>query len=244
MTVVLKLGGSVITDKAKNETLDDDSLDRAVKAIAASAPDDLVLVHGGGSFGHPMAAAHGLTTTNGTNDAEAVSEVHGAMQRLNAAVLERLHDRGVPALPVNPLSSAVREADSSLDLFTHSIEAMLSEEFVPVLHGDVIAHHEQGATVLSGDELVAALAETLTATRVGLCTSAKGVIDETGGVMSAIEDFGSVEAVLGDSNATDVTGGMAGKVRTLLGIAAPAWVFDIDGLDDFLAGGSPGTKIE
>jgi isopentenyl phosphate kinase len=36
---------------------------------------------------------------------------------------------------------------------------------------------------------------------------------------------------------------MAGKVRELLSLDAPAYVFDVDGLEDFVAGGAPGTQI-
>jgi isopentenyl phosphate kinase len=36
---------------------------------------------------------------------------------------------------------------------------------------------------------------------------------------------------------------MAGKVRTLLDLDAPAYVFGADGLTDFLTGGEPGTRI-
>jgi len=40
-----------------------------------------------------------------------------------------------------------------------------------------------------------------------------------------------------------VTGGMAGKVRMLLELSAPAYVFDLAALPAFLAGESPGTEI-
>ncbi|MFW6045379.1 MAG: acetylglutamate kinase, partial [Natronomonas sp.] len=59
MTTVLKLGGSVITDKTEPETVDHSSLRTA--AVAIGTTDDLVVVHGGGSFGHHHAAAHGVT---------------------------------------------------------------------------------------------------------------------------------------------------------------------------------------
>jgi isopentenyl phosphate kinase len=240
--IVLKLGGSVVTDKSSAEAVARDRLARATDAIA-SYDGDLVLVHGGGSFGHPYAERHGVTNTDGTDDARAVGEIHGAMKELNAAVVRALLDRDVPAVPVHPLSAAGRDDDGTLSLSTDHPRRMLGEGFVPVLHGDVVVHAGRGATILSGDELVVALARGLDADRVGLCSDVPGVLDESGEVLARVERFGDVASALGGSDDTDVTGGMAAKVRELLELGAPASVFDLDGLATFLDGGTPGTRI-
>ena len=248
---ILKLGGSVITDKDSPETVDDDALDSVVAAIADSeavAGDDgtagLILVHGGGSFGHVHAAEHGVSTTEGTHDPAAVTAIHGAMNRLNSVVVDRLQAMGVPAVPVHPLSAAAREADATLSLPTDAIEGLRREGFVPVLHGDVIAHAGEGITVLSGDELVTGLAERLGASRVGLCSTVPGVLDSDGTVIESITDFKSVATALGDSESTDVSGGMAGKVQELLALGAPAYIFGPDTIAAFLAGEQAGTLVD
>ncbi|WP_224335228.1 isopentenyl phosphate kinase [Haloprofundus halobius] len=251
MTTVLKLGGSVVTDKDTPETVDDEALDAAVDAIAESGVEDLVVVHGGGSFGHHHAANYGVSTTEGTTDAAGALAIHAAMKRLNDAVVSRLQSRDVPALPVHPLSVAARrdtgeasENDTSLSLPLDSTETLLGEGFVPVLHGDIVAHAGRGITVVSGDELVVRLADGLEAERVGLCSTVPGVYDEDDVVVDEIRSFEDVAAALGESESTDVTGGMAAKVRALLAMDAPAHVFGPDGVGPFLAGGSPGTHID
>ncbi|WP_336337961.1 isopentenyl phosphate kinase [Haloarcula brevis] len=244
MTVVLKLGGSVITEKDEPETVDRAALSAAAAAIADSAVgDDVVVVHGGGSFGHHHAAEHGVSTTEGTHDAGGVRAIHGAMCRLNAAVVDVLADAGVPAVPVHPFSAAARDASGDLSLPTAQVRTLLDEGFVPVLHGDLVAHADAGATVLSGDELVVELAPAVAADRVGVCSTVPGVLDEGGDVIDRIETFEAVASALGGSDATDVSGGMAGKVRALLALPAPAVVFGPDALPAFLAGESPGTTI-
>lgn len=51
--VVLKLGGSVVTDKDEPETVDEAGLAAAADAVAPLAESRrVVVVHGGGSFGH------------------------------------------------------------------------------------------------------------------------------------------------------------------------------------------------
>jgi isopentenyl phosphate kinase len=242
VTVVLKLGGSVVTEKDVPETVDDDALAAAADAVAG-CEDDIVVVHGGGSFGHHHAAEYGVSTTEGTHDAAGVAAIHGAMKRLNEAVVTALRDRGVPAVPVHPFSAGSRDADGTLDLPTAQVRTLLAEGFVPVLHGDLVAHRGAGATVLSGDELVVELAPAVDADRVGVCSTVPGVLDESGDVIDRITDFDEVAAALGDSEATDVSGGMAGKIRALLALSSPAHVFGPAALEAFLAGGDPGTTV-
>jgi isopentenyl phosphate kinase len=244
MTTVLKLGGSVVTEKAAPETVDRAALDAAADALAAAdGAGTLVVVHGGGSFGHHHADRHGVTPERGTTDPVAVGDIHGAMVRLNEAVVGALRDRGVSALPVHPLSVGARDSAGDLSLPAAGVATMLGEGFVPVLHGDGVAHEGAGVTVLSGDEVVTSLASSLAADRVGVCSGVPGVLDDDGDVIPRVSDYEAVSSLLGGSDATDVTGGMAGKVRALLDLDAPASVFGPEQLDAFLAGERPGTTV-
>jgi isopentenyl phosphate kinase len=242
MTTVLKLGGSVVTDKAREGALDEEGLAAAADAVA-NGPGDLVLVHGGGSFAHPRADAHGVTDTDGTYDAAAVTDIHAAMTALSDAVVGALQEREVPALPVDTLAVASRDAAGELTLPAEPVERMLGEGFLPVVHADPIVQEGAGATILSGDEIVVSLARSLGADRVGLCSEVPGVLDGDGEVIDRIDAWADAAPALGESDATDVTGGMAAKVRTLLELPVPAHVFGPDGLAAFLAGASPGTAV-
>lgn len=241
MTTVLKVGGSVITDKTSPETVDESALERVATAIATA--DDLVLVHGGGSFGHPVADRHGVSTTIGTHDARAAWAIHDAMTRLNRRVIDALQDAGAPALPVRPLSVGRRDTDGGLMFPTVAIAGLLAEDFLPVVHGDGVVHDGAGVTVLSGDDLVVTIAEALGADRVGLCSATPGVLDDEGEVVARIGTYDEVATHIEDGPGTDVSGGMGAKVRTLLEYDGPAHIFDLDGLDGFLAGEDPGTLV-
>ncbi|WP_459195065.1 isopentenyl phosphate kinase [Halosimplex sp. J119] len=243
MTTVLKLGGSVVTEKDTPETVDEDALARAASAVV-DYDGDLVLVHGGGSFGHHAAAERGVSSDEGTRSAADAVAIHDAMGRLNSAVLDALHAEGVEALPVRPLSVASRDAQGDLSLPTGSVATMLEEGFTPVLHGDGVVQAGSGVTITSGDDLVVALARGLEADRVGLCSTVPGVLDASGAVIDRVERFADVADAVGASDATDVTGGMAAKVEKLLALSAPAHVFGPDGLSAFLAGDSPGTVVD
>jgi isopentenyl phosphate kinase len=246
--IVLKLGGSVVTEKDRDETVDGAALEAAATAVAdalaaSDVDDDLVLVHGGGSFGHPHAEAWAASTTDGVRDVDGVTAIHGAMTTLNKFVLRALHREDVPAVPVHPLSAGYRDADGDLTFPSGQVRTLVDEGFVPVLHGDLVAHAGEGATVLSGDELVTSLAASLDADRVGVCSTVPGVLDVDDAVVPEIRSYDAVESVLGGSDATDVSGGMAGKVRALLDLGSPASIFDLEALPDFLAGEEPGTTV-
>ncbi|PSP65786.1 acetylglutamate kinase [Halobacteriales archaeon QH_8_67_27] len=243
MTTVLKLGGSVVTEKDAPETVDGDALATAAAAVA-EADDDLVVVHGGGSFGHHAAAERGVSSSEGTRSATDAVAIHGAMGRLNRAVLDAFHEAGIEALPVRPLSVASRDSDGTLSLPTGSTERMLEGGFTPVLHGDGVVQSGSGVTITSGDDLVVALARGLDVDRVGLCSTVPGVLDTEGDVVDRIERFADVADAVGASDATDVTGGMTAKVETLLTLSVPAHVFGPDDLPEFLSGESPGTVVD
>lgn len=233
MTKVLKIGGSVLTEKSAEETLSED-FDDILGTVAAADRDDLILVHGAGSFGHPHAARYELEE----GGHEGAYETHAAVVRLNRRVVGALNDRDADALPVHPLSCAWR--DGALGFETLPTQTLRKEGFLPVLHGDVIADSGNGVSVLSGDEIAVELAA-LRGVEVGMCTSAGGVLDEEG---NRLERVSSVEEIteLGDEGA-DVTGGIRGKVESLLSLPSGGRVFGADELEEYLDGEAVGTLV-
>ena len=243
MTVVLKLGGSVITDKQAVEVVDQTTLRSLAEAVAAAGVP-LVIVHGGGSFGHHRAAAHDVSTTTGTTDATVIASIHGAMQRLNTIVIDQLHTAGVPAVPMAPIGFAHRAAQADLHVATAPIAVAVERGFVPVCYGDVILDADVGATILSGDRLVTAIAQRLDAERIGLCGDVPGVLDADGTVIERITSYDAVADSIRGTAVTDVTGGMAAKVREMLAVGRPVRIFGPTALPGFLAGEAVGTLID
>lgn len=243
MVVILKLGGSVITHKEDPESLDRASLDACARAIG-DTDADLLLIHGAGSFGHYHAEQYEVTVTSGTHDPQAVFDIHDSMRELNDLVVRALHDHGVPAIGVHPLSVAHRHEGDGLSVAPGPLATMLEEGFVPVLFGDVIAHVGHGFTVVSGDEIAVTLTETLDVSRVGMCSSVPGVLDGAETVIPHIGSLDDAADALGGSHGWDVTGGMAEKVRELLRLPVPAAIFGLEDLPGYLAGQSVGTRIE
>jgi len=95
----------------------------------------------------------------------------------------------------------------------------------PVLFGDVVQDREQGFAIVSGDQLLAYLAPRLGIERAVLCSDVDGVYtadprtDKGARRIDVLtpDTLASVEA--GGSVASDVTGGMRGKLDELLPLA-------------------------
>lgn len=234
--MILKIGGSVLTDKTEEETLSKE-FDEVVKTVAEAERNDLVLVHGAGSFGHPHAERNGLAE----GGHEGAYETHAAVARLNECVVGALNQHGVDALPMHPLSCAWRDGARSLSFETKPVEALRDEGFLPVLHGDVVADTTAGGvSVLSGDYIAVELADRLKEP-LGMCTSAGGVLGGDGEVLRRVTSVKEVEVL--DGAGTDVTGGIHGKVERILSLSSGGHVFGVEELGEYLDGEAVGTLV-
>jgi isopentenyl phosphate kinase len=218
--VILKIGGSVITDKDSISTARKDEIIRISQEIAsfrANSSDGLLLVHGAGSFGHPQA----MKWIKEGFDAKGVYLTHASVKVLNSIVMESLNNADVVALPVHPLSSCLLENGNIIELQVEKIRIMLDRGIVPVLHGDVVMDRTKGAAVLSGDRIIPYLAAALNASKIGAGSNVEGVLDEKGTLIKKITplNFIDVKKQISSSVSTDVTGGMLGKVSELLELA-------------------------
>ena len=118
--VFLKLGGSLLTDKARLRALRTEVLSRLsaeiAEALASRQGLRLLIGQGGGSFAHTVASRYG--TRNGVASLEewrGYAATARAAAELNRIVAESLADAGVPVLPVQPSASAsCRDGELSL----------------------------------------------------------------------------------------------------------------------------------
>ncbi len=244
--ILLKLGGSVITDKKTDCAINYDQLSHVASAISRARTAGIVIIHGAGSCGHPEARQYHLDKGVIKGQTEGIYVTHRAVSRLNDAVVETLREKGVAAVGVHPLHAALADK-GRLAAFEHRhLERMLMLGMVPVIHGDVVMDLSKGACIVSGDQLVRYLAVALKINRVGLATDVPGVLDG-GFVVPEITQDTAPSFQIGNSMHTDVTGGMRGKINELLGLAGKGIVSDIfhvSRISDFLAGTDHGgTKI-
>ena len=221
----LKLGGSLITDKTQEAVARHDVIDRVASEIAEARlrrPDlELVLGHGSGSFGHPVAARYGVDAGH-LEDWRGYAETAAAAQRLNHLVLEALLAHGVSVISVQPSASARAIHGRLVALESETVRALLRKGLVPLLYGDVALDEAQGCAIISTEEIFRLLAQRLRPDRVVEVGEVEGVyVGDPGSVVEVIHSRNAADllASLGSARGVDVTGGMRSKVELLLEMA-------------------------
>ncbi len=227
--VLLKLGGSVITDKTRPFIARLDVIDRLaaeIKNALTDRGDDLKLIigHGAGSFGHEVAAKY--QTHQGAIAAESwlgFAEVAAVAAELNHIVMKALLQVGVPAIKFQPSASTRTRGEQLMYFETFPLKEVLKHGLVPVIYGDVSVDATQGMSIVSTEKLFDNLARELSPNRIILSGQVDGVYNKdpfTYANAELIEEIDSsnwaeVEAMLGGSHGVDVTGGMFTKVREM-----------------------------
>ncbi|NYT20430.1 MAG: uridylate kinase, partial [Methanomicrobiales archaeon] len=167
-TVLLKLGGSVLTRKDSEGEIREEALERIGREIAGRTGLPMVIVHGAGSCGHPEARKYGLAGGLSPGNLAGVETTHRAVSRLNAGLVASLRREGCEAVGIHPFHAAYAENGRLVAMETRQIREMIARTMVPVLHGDVVMDGVRGVSIISGDQLVVFLARALGIRRIGL----------------------------------------------------------------------------
>ena len=225
MPIVLKLGGSVITDKKKPLTPNLEAIERLADEIAIAKVSSLIVVHGGGSFGHHVAKQYNLAEGYGDpSQVAGFSETHRIMTNLNNLVMEALVRHNVNVVVVQPSSCVVTKAGRIQSMERKPLKRMLDMGLVPLLYGDVVLDSEKGFAILSGDQLVSSLAINFGASRIIMGGDVDGLYtadpktNKTAKLVQRVtlEELKAKKHDIEGSKVTDVTGGMLGKVYELM----------------------------
>ena len=237
--VIVKLGGSLITDKQGDSLLRPGILARLCREIAVGRQrldGGLVVTHGSGSFGHVAARRHQYTAGLPLRSELGVSEIQAAAHRLHSLVVDALIEARVACFSVLPSSAALSRAGTDSLFFEEPVRQALELGLVPVTGGDVILDADLRGTILSTEALLSAMVSSFDSSwfrvrRVLWMGETDGVLDASGTTLSRIDES-SVESALeavGGSAGTDVTGGMRLRIDAALGLArsgVESWILN------------------
>jgi len=242
VSVVVKIGGSACTQKAKFETLNEPALNAVADQLGELSKEgrSMAIVHGAGSFGHKQAREYGVSKgvqKNGGNDPsdlparlrEGFAKTRLSVTTLNKHVVTALIERGMSAVTISPCpfvgTVAKKLPGSRLPPSTkQGIFALLSRGLVPVVHGDAVLDEAQGCAILSGDVWMVELCRELGASFAVFITDVDGVFtkppSEKGSelipeilVDPKTGDLALFGAEMDCNTAHDVTGGLKEKLR-------------------------------
>lgn len=253
--MIVKLGGSLITDKSQLRTFRGDRMKALAKEIRM-AGKQMILVHGAGSFGHIRAKEHRLKDgyVDETQIA-GISQVQKDVKDLNLKVMDALVEEGLKPVALPP-RSIVRMNEGALEYMDiRPFHEYLKLGMMPVTFGDVVLDTSRKFAICSGDDLVLWLSREFKPERVVFATDTDGVYPDyppaEGSTVIERLDWGTFKSLEeSGTGRADVTGGIIRKLTLMFDIAdlgAETWV--INGATDerlvkFLTGQDvPGTQI-
>lgn len=225
MITLLKLGGSLITDKDTPHTARPDVIRRLGKEIFDYWKTDhspLIIGHGSGSFGHIPAKRYG--TRQGVKSAEdwaGFAEVHAEATALNQIVTNLLRESGLPIISFVPMNQ-VKTNDGIITQWDTSdmVKSFSEYGLIPLIFGDTVFDTKRGGTILSTEDLFLHLCGTFAEKpRILLAGLEEGVWYDFPQKTKLITEISSSEmddaSYIRGSASTDVTGGMHEKVRLM-----------------------------
>ena len=219
--MLVKLGGSVLTNKERLKAPRGFVMYRLAKELA-SAREQIILVHGAGSFGHIRARKYKLDQgyIKGSQ-LDGVSEVQEDVRFLNLLLMETLRKTGSRPVSIPP-GVVVRFRSGVLESMQMEVfRDYLAVGMMPVTFGDVVRDIDWRFAICSGDDLMLELSRAFKPSRCLFVVDVDGVFasDPKGrGRPQFLEkvsrgDVGKVSLEV--RKGVDVTGGIEGKLRKM-----------------------------
>jgi len=224
--MVIKIGGSVLTEKGKDELVVRreviKGIARELKNIWMEMGFRFVIIHGAGSAGHPVVRRYNLQEgLIGSVQRLGVMEVQRRLAILRCELIEEFLNEGLPVFSVNTSSIITSRDGDIVKIFIDPIIRSLELGFMPILSGDIVFDEEKGVAICSGDKLSFELAMKLNIKLIVFGVDVDGIYpspDLKGEPIRLIHygDLSTIVEKIGGSKGIDVTGGMKGKILEAL----------------------------
>ena len=246
--VVVKLGGSLITNKLQQSSARMRVVERLCREIALAKPfmtEGLLVSHGSGSFGHVAAARYRLEEgVTEMSQLPGVSVTQDQAHRLHRIVAGSLSQAGIAAYSLAASSFAVADQGRLVSVSSEPFRLALEAGLVPVTFGDVVLDRSRGASICSTETVVGSLIAPLEAAgwavgRILWMGSTEGVLDPRGRTIKEVSSTNAGEALdaAGEAEGEDVTGGMRHRLETALELARL-------GIESWILNGREGGILE
>ncbi|MEK7133586.1 MAG: isopentenyl phosphate kinase [Patescibacteria group bacterium] len=227
---IVKLGGSIITDKKGRRPLlrirRIREIAREVARIRSKDPNlHLILLHGAGSFGHPLAYRYKLMGQPLSKETlVGVGYTTSAVRELGNLLSKAFLDAGVPVVPLQTSSFTCMRRGRLHFNDLSVLRIILKNGGIPLLGGDVVFSEFGKTAIASADGLAVALAKKFKPARLFFASDTNGVYatfpPRVGEWPLSSMDRAAVRNLLRTQRVratpTDVTGAMLGKLRALL----------------------------
>ncbi len=253
--VIVKLGGSLITDKSSNTPKINDLNLETIGKILNQTKYKVIIVHGAGSFGHPIAKKYNMAKgmDGSAEQKKAITNTREQVQELNSILCKYLNNESIESVPIIPSSTMITNGPKEILTFPFNLfDRALAKNKIPITFGDVTQDKRQGISVLSGDTLMMELTKYYKPLYSIFVMDYPGVFsgnpEEPNSKILPIINKITLETLNNRKNAqnvADVTGGIIGKIECALDMAlhSETWITNLELLSGFFEGRPKGSKV-
>ena len=213
--ILIKLGGSVVTFKEKPLAANFKAIDD-ISHILASLKIPIILVHGGGSFGHYWSVKYDMHTKPREYDLHGISIVHESMIALNQIIVNHMIKGGMNPYAVMPSIFILRH--KPIEKKIKELQTIAESGLVPITFGDIVHIESRRYSIISGDALMSILAKVLRPSKVIFALNVDGIYKDMK-KKEVIRELKNNNSVNFSRIVADVTGGMRRKVIEALKIS-------------------------
>jgi len=229
--ILIKLGGSIITNKQKPLTPNISAINKIVTQLK-KIREPIIIVHGGGSFGHYWSVRYDMHTKPAKYSKKGVAVVKNSMVELNKIILDSFLKNELNPYCLPPTDFMFSDKADAKKV--KEIAKIAKDGLVPVSYGDVLWHGKNKFYILSGDRIMGILAKILKPRLAIFVLSVDGVYSNMKTKKLLYEIKGQQTAI--SEVEMDVTGGMARKIKEAIMISK-------GGINVFLVNGNKPERI-
>ena len=212
--ILLKLGGSIITNKEKPLSPRRKTIENIIKSLK-KINEPIIIVHGGGSYGHYWSVKYDMHTKERKYDLRGVSIVKNSMIELNKIILDLMIKNKMAPYCLPPTDFMF--GNKPIQKKIKEIEEISKSNLIPVTFGDALWYGGKKTYILSGDKIMTHLARILRPRITIFALNEDGLYSDLKTKKLIPELKG--EKPLISQNKMDVTGGMTRKVEEATKIA-------------------------
>lgn len=155
--IIIKLGGSIITNKQKPLTVKLNSINKIVEKLK-TIKEEIIIIHGGGSFGHYWSLKYNMHTKPMKYNNRGISIVKNSMVELNKIILNAFFKTGFNPY-VFPASNFINVHGIPIIEKILEMKEISKSGLIPISYGDVLWRYKRKSYILSGDRIMAILSK-------------------------------------------------------------------------------------
>ncbi len=206
--ILIKLGGSIITNKKKPLTPRKKTIDKIATALR-KIDEPMVIVHGGGSYGHYWSVKYDMHTKPAKYSIRGVSVVKNSMVELDKIILDSFLKNKLNPYSLPPTDFV--SGDKAITKKIKEVEKIAKSGLIPITFGDALWYGKNRSFILSGDKIMSMLAKILKPRLSIFVLDVDGLYSDLKTKKLIYELKGQKPQI--SKNTMDVTGGMTRKIE-------------------------------